>query len=480
MRIKRRFSRRVIKTKDPSPFPEVLPGTKGQDWDVVAMPSHLGISGSLDPINKVMRVPMDKTPQAQNVRAHELGHGAWSIPQPPSAVARRAGVSVEALQHAEDLRINTMLSLGGVDINTDGFRTDEEVQEFGASTLNLMEKAKRKVDAIRMTTLALVSSATVSSADNNRFHASVHPLILGPAYDIALRAHRMMFEGIDSKNKYIPHIRTLRVARMLDTEHKKMQEAEAKEAEDAKKRALQQAKKDEQAKQMIKKFGDKVPDTATFNSKWGPMDMHTPPLTQVSAIQRAMTIKRATDSGVKITRLDRILSDGKVFTMKRKIPGGTIVIDGSGSMHLKRSQIKSILLNAPHATVAIYSGGARGPRGMLRILAKNGRMASEQFIAQPDGGGNVVDGPALRWLCTQEEPRVWVSDGGVCGIDGGLHLRGMEECDALVKVGGITQLPHVKEALQFFKDWNRPKTRGLLEINIERNPGLKKYFEGQV
>jgi hypothetical protein len=30
--------------------------------------------------------------------------------------------------------------------------------------------------------------------------------------------------------------------------------------------------------------------------------------------------------------------------------------------------------------------------------------------------GNVVDGPALRWLARQPEPRIWISDGHVTGI----------------------------------------------------------------
>ena len=42
-------------------------------------------------------------------------------------------------------------------------------------------------------------------------------------------------------------------------------------------------------------------------------------------------------------------------------------------------------------------------------------MASSSDIGATLGRGNIVDGPALRWLAQQPEPRIWISDGQVTG-----------------------------------------------------------------
>ena len=55
--------------------------------------------------------------------------------------------------------------------------------------------------------------------------------------------------------------------------------------------------------------------------------------------------------------------------------------------------------------------------GILRVFSKDGRMVSEAEVEHYEGCGNVVDGPALEWLERQPRPRVWLSDGGVTGVD---------------------------------------------------------------
>ena len=49
------------------------------------------------------------------------------------------------------------------------------------------------------------------------------------------------------------------------------------------------------------------------------------------------------------------------------------------------------------------------------LLAKDGKYAKD---ARPDGNGNYVDMPAIEWLATQPEPRIWVTDGYVVPIAG--------------------------------------------------------------
>ena len=85
----------------------------------------------------------------------------------------------------------------------------------------------------------------------------------------------------------------------------------------------------------------------------------------------------------------------------------------SGSMCFGPAELQRITAAAPLATVAIYAG--RGASGTLSIVAARGRMASSSDIGTNLGRGNVVDGPALRWLAQQPEPRIWISDGQVTG-----------------------------------------------------------------
>jgi hypothetical protein len=77
------------------------------------------------------------------------------------------------------------------------------------------------------------------------------------------------------------------------------------------------------------------------------------------------------------------------------------------------ADLQRVTAAAPLATVAIYAG--RGASGTLSIVAARGRMASSSDIGAMLGRGNVVDGPALRWLAQQPEPRIWISDGQVTG-----------------------------------------------------------------
>ena len=72
-----------------------------------------------------------------------------------------------------------------------------------------------------------------------------------------------------------------------------------------------------------------------------------------------------------------------------------------------------MVLDSPAMTVALYSGNHDS--GPLRIVAHRGRLAAaKDFQDMP--GGNIIDGPCLEWLGTQEGPRIWVSDGGVTSI----------------------------------------------------------------
>lgn len=91
-------------------------------------------------------------------------------------------------------------------------------------------------------------------------------------------------------------------------------------------------------------------------------------------------------------------------------PGGTVLIDASGSMG-DFDEIRQWAAKAPAATVAYYAGS--GSSGQLFVYARNGYRARE--AVDPRRRGNTIDGPALTWLMAQRGPRVFVTDRAFCG-----------------------------------------------------------------
>jgi hypothetical protein len=165
-------------------------------------------------------------------------------------------------------------------------------------------------------------------------------------------------------------------------------------------------------------------------------------------LAKLRTVRRPSDEGTTIRRLDRLLVDGRVFATKRHLPGGTVLIDASGSMGWSPEELLKCLEAAPAATIAIYSG--RGNRGVLRVVAKDGRMIAPDLVAPPCGGGNIVDGPALEWLASQAEPRIWISDGVVTGVDDMEYAVLSAEAERHQMTGRVRRLDNLGAATEHF------------------------------
>lgn len=91
--------------------------------------------------------------------------------------------------------------------------------------------------------------------------------------------------------------------------------------------------------------------------------------------------------------------------------GGTILIDGSGSMKVTTETLSKMCAVLPAATIAYYIGRGNG-QGTLYIYARNGKRAN---ITPLPYICNSVDGPAQEWLLRQDGPRYFVTDVGFCG-----------------------------------------------------------------
>jgi hypothetical protein len=125
-----------------------------------------------------------------------------------------------------------------------------------------------------------------------------------------------------------------------------------------------------------------------------------------------------------------------------------VLIDASGSMGWSPDDLMKCLEAAPAATIALYSGS--GNRGVLRVVAKDGRMIAPDLVVPPCGGGNIVDGPALEWLASQAEPRIWISDGSVTGVDDIEYTVLSAEAVRVQMTGRVQRLDNLGAATEHF------------------------------
>lgn len=180
--------------------------------------------------------------------------------------------------------------------------------------------------------------------------------------------------------------------------------------------------------------GTKSKHFGAGDGEWDPMKIKEVPLV-VELPGHLRRTKRQNDQGGSFNQAWRWKMDRKVFQHTRKLPGGTVLVDDSGSMNLTHDTIMAILEHAPGATVAMYSGSDHDGYGELRIVARGGKACAPSDAKTP-WGGNQVDGPALEWLNKQEGPRIWISDGQVVGTHGQTAACLLER-DLLLKRGKV-------------------------------------------
>lgn len=182
--------------------------------------------------------------------------------------------------------------------------------------------------------------------------------------------------------------------------------------------------------------------------KWGVMNIETPALENPIAGYVAQRYT-ASESGTLMRNPHRWTSDQRIFTRKRLDKGGAVLIDCSGSMGDPKEMVKEIVSYAPGCTVALYSGNTMD--GVLRIVAKAGRITKDDLIDRPAGGNNCIDYPALQWLAKQGTPRWWVSDGQVTGVMDSGTQASRDLCNVHNFRNGITRINSYKDGVDYFK-----------------------------
>jgi len=161
---------------------------------------------------------------------------------------------------------------------------------------------------------------------------------------------------------------------------------------------------------------------------------------------------RPRDEGALVKHMARFMSDGRIFAEKRRKPGGSLLIDYSGSMSLTENDLNTILQHLPMARIATYAGS--GDEGELRIISWEGKISKTPLQHPNAHGGNIVDFPSLVWLAKQSKPLVWLSDGMVTGKSESSHEELRKACYGVCDQHGIYRANDFVEALAFLKAAN--------------------------
>lgn len=162
------------------------------------------------------------------------------------------------------------------------------------------------------------------------------------------------------------------------------------------------------------------------------------------------TRRRSAPEGAALGRVARLLLDGKIFK-KGVVRGGyrgrgAIMVDLSGSMGWTEADVGALLDVLPESSIYGYCGNSG--HGRLVLLADRGKTVDLKALTQwkrNQGGGNEIDDSALRFLCRQAAPRIWISDAGVCasGCDTSYMYR---KCNEAIAAGRIIRVNNGREA----------------------------------
>lgn len=188
---------------------------------------------------------------------------------------------------------------------------------------------------------------------------------------------------------------------------------------------------------------------------WGTMEIAKPDLTR-NHKSRVKRLGAPSTDGVFPAHLARWYVDRAVLSRVGRRPGGTLLIDISGSMSLTQEQLEEIITSVPAINIAAYSGSYDGT-GRLTILAVRGRLVAQDSNWRGHHEGlNVIDGPALAWLARQPGPRIWLCDGVVTAPSWTPSGRGHSEIQTkaayedalrLARVGNIRRTESYKQAI---------------------------------
>lgn len=425
------------------PMPEFLQGRQDIDngpWKVEELRSPTGDGAATDILARRMIVPTGQSPMARTIRAHEMMHAR--ISPPDKEVIFRAGekwgVDAKTVEVAEEFRVNLLVHATGFDVDALAQGSESNLGKVWAGdknwnsivltgalfagfkpTADLLRGVKQVNEQYYKTMLAFIKE--LKKAINFRKINQPHV-----RKDIASTI------GVDYGYGHIPYgfgRYTQKIARVIN-------------------KYLEMEPGDE-----LTEPGDEANNKPTqpkapgvfANLIWDnsiPLKPHLK--------NNLMKKRTASDIGRSPRRINRALTDGKIFDRTVRRSGGMVVIDQSGSMHITDDEIRQLVESAPGCTVVGYSHRA-GSSGVPNawILAQEGKIAEH---IRDGNTGNGVDGPILEWAAQHRrkgEPFIWVCDGMVTdGATDDCHVHLTKHCADLVIKHGIHMVDTAEEAVQ--------------------------------
>lgn len=446
-----------------------------------------------DIIGRKIYVPVGDTPLEKVIRAHELMHAKITPAESfPDWVARGVA-SEQALRAVEELRVNYGIECVGFDLNelTDGgedadgeyvaiHKNWESAVMFAVATIGtaggkrFLTGVRRHnrvwADALQRIQKRLYKEIVAAhSGKNGRRRVFIEHIfstdIHTPSglYPLGFAWTEKWAEFVDRLSKSPPkeaQAQPAKISGSSEKEDENTNEGDAQEEETATnkvgigsttKQNVPEESFDDLLRSMNALSGGRT------SEQWSKLLWGKVPLSTVS--KGTLGRKRvATNVGRNPRRIHRLFQDPqrRVFDVVRKAQGGVVLIDGSGSMALSRSQVLDILKVAPGAIVAIYSDldEGKGELPNIHIIAKDGKCVEERNMPRY-GAGNGVDGPALDWAIKQREnsktPVVWITDGGVCAPKGGYSEKLAMSCISTVKKNNVIVVEDTDAALTVMK-----------------------------
>jgi hypothetical protein len=405
------------------------------------------------------------------IRRHELGHAKWS---PKTMGKLKPGVRAEAVHVLEEVRINHLLYENKLALSEPSQcldmikqKTNKLVYESGIAEIILMGLASKWRVPVndannRFASYKYNDEWTVMSSIMNMIHSDdTVTEYRKNQIQYAEKVINMYYQNITYHSwgqtisyrkvqKYAEPLSAIldmfRDAPTQDEVYKPKPitspvisegEGGSEESNELGGGSLEQRTRDDLAAMLYR--------STQGTGQWGEMFTHQPPLTvNLQGRLKGGRAYRPADFGYNPKYINRYCVDKKIFKQKQTQLGGTILIDASGSMSFDGKDILEIMQLLPAVTIAMYNG--HGDTGNLRIIAKNGKRVTEEYLEKHSGYGNIVDGPALEWLGTQPARRIWVSDMHVFGAHGdtaGFNL--MADVNNLVRKYNIINLKNIDE-----------------------------------
>ena len=500
--------------KERRPYPEIVSGESG--WTIFEDAEHPRTSNQNKQMYVPMSGNCINCGINHNhmIRRHELGHVKWS----PKTIGRlKEGEHERAIHVLEEVRIHHLLNYEGLLIDkpvqcldkTMAFWTDMIFQgSISDIVLALLSVYWNDMQLEPDTWSTGVSGGNNAELKvfNDLLHVAeeTHILTLQREKDIkwAIEMSEYFFNRITKKGKngrtWAPKIsyRKVRIvakelSKLIDEFPERPSSKEVLESEKIKsdERKEKLKKMDEQSKskneeiaedsnrdsrelslegslkQTEKELFDKTRGEMEYNptddhkGRWYDYNLYTPDLTVnlQSKLKEGKEYKPM-DYGYNPKYINRYCIDKKIFKQRQKVYGGTILIDASGSMSFSGDDILEIMQQLPAVKIAMYNirhsyGSIR--KGSIRIIGNNGKRATEEYMDRHSGGGNGIDGPALRWLSKQKPKRIWVSDMYVFGKNNSNANNLLQECKQIMRQNGIFRLANIEEVKKFALEINK-------------------------